>query len=120
MPITTMFVISPDFLPHMYCATISSAVSERTMPFAPLAQNLHPIAQPTCVEMHCVNLSLAGIRTVSTLLPSSNSTRSFFVPSGDADSSAITACVIGHSRASVSRRSSGRVVACDQSPIHSL
>ena len=50
----------------------------------PVAQNEHASGQPTCVETHSVAPLPAvrlGIHTVSTVLPSGNSSRSFTVPS---------------------------------------
>ena len=99
----------------MYSATISSAVSERTTPREPLAQNAQPIAQPTWVEMHWVKRPVAGMSTVSTELPSSKPIRSFLVPSADSETSRISYFVIGNSAFSVSRKSLGSVVAASQS-----
>ena len=99
----------------MYSATISSAESERTTPRAPEAQKAQPIPHPTWVEMHWVKRPVAGMRTVSTALPSSNSRRSFLVPSADSETSFVTAFVMGNSCFSCSRKSFGRVVAWSQS-----
>ena len=119
MPMTTMFVISPAARPAMYSATISSAASDLTTPCAPDAQKAQPIAQPTCVEMHCVKRPVAGMRTVSTAAPSANPTRSFFVPSDDTDSASVFVSVSGNSDFIVCRRSFGSVVALSQSSIQS-
>ena len=101
----------------MYSATISSAVRERTAPDAPEAQNTHPIAQPTCVEMHWVKRPVAGMSTVSTRLPSARERRSFFVPSDDSETSATLAGTIGNSDFRFSLKSFGSVVAASQSSI---
>ncbi len=85
MPMTTMLVMVPKVRAAIYSATISSEVRERTTPREPLAQKAQPMAQPTCVERHCVKRSVAGMRTVSTLLPSAKPMRSFFVPSEDVE-----------------------------------
>ena len=99
----------------MTSATISSAVSDRTRPRLPLAQNAQPIAQPTWVETHCVRRPCAGMTTVSTAWPSSKPIRSFFVPSADSDTSRTSWRVSGNSAFSVSRKSFGNVVAWSQS-----
>ena len=127
MPITTMFVRqSPDpwrlfsSVAKRCCAiitsaTISSAVSDRTSPLLPLAQNAHPIAQPTWLEMHCVRRPCAGMTTVSTELPSASPSSSFVVPSSARSVASTFGTTIGNSFLSVSRKSFGSVVAASQS-----
>ena len=47
--------------PVRTCATISSAPMWRFSPATPLAQKTQPIAQPICVEMHCVTRTRGAI-----------------------------------------------------------
>ena len=42
---------------HTACALISPAVRLFCRPIWPVAQNVQPIAQPACDEMHTVTLS---------------------------------------------------------------
>ena len=103
----------------MTSATISSAVSDRTRPRLPLAQNAQPIAQPTWVETHCVRRPCAGMTTVSTAWPSARPRRSFVVPSAARSVARTAGTTRGNSRLSVSRKSFGSVVAASQSWIQS-
>ena len=73
------------------CPMISAVVRFRRHPSIPLAQNLHPYAQPTWLETQRVRRELrlpsspcvAGISTDSTYEPSPNFQRNFRVVSSD-------------------------------------
>mmetsp|Transcript_11479 Transcript_11479/g.29071 ORF Transcript_11479/g.29071 Transcript_11479/m.29071 type:complete len:278 (-) Transcript_11479:521-1354(-) len=69
--------------PKYVCNTISSAVSERSLPIFPVAQKVQACAQPTCELTQIVvrPRSVHGIRTVSTSSPSDSRTSSLTVPS---------------------------------------
>ena len=69
------------------CPRISDTVRLRVKPSSPLAQNLHPKAQPTCEETQSVRRSLcdppvpcaAGMMTDSTKCPSARRERNLRV-----------------------------------------
>mmetsp|Transcript_29603 Transcript_29603/g.74030 ORF Transcript_29603/g.74030 Transcript_29603/m.74030 type:complete len:259 (-) Transcript_29603:69-845(-) len=83
---TTLLSRSPRDLSSMAkraaCSKISSEVSWREKPICPVAQKVHPIAQPTCDEMHAVRLkSSYGMRTDSMSAPSPSLHSLLTVPS---------------------------------------
>ncbi|KJR41349.1 hypothetical protein MCHI_002753 [Candidatus Magnetoovum chiemensis] len=68
---------------EMTCSNISKGVRFLLNPIEPVRQNLHPIAQPACEEIHSVRRSLSGIRTLSIVCLSSRLKRYFFAPSDE-------------------------------------
>src|SRR5258706_407167 len=67
----------------IHCATISHGSRLRIRPRRPVAQKVHPIAQPAWLEMQTVNFPAAssGIRTASASAPSCSRKRYFTKPS---------------------------------------
>ena len=89
MPIKTIFDNRSSFsrssdAKRAACSKISVSVKSRVKPIWPVAQNVQPIAQPTCDEMHAVRrLSEYGIRTDSMSASSWHRQSRLRVPSFD-------------------------------------
>ena len=87
LPMSTIFdtFSSPSCSASLFTQRTSASISPGrrflTLPSSVDAQNAHPIAQPTCVDMQTVLPYLYCISTPSTMFPSSREKRYFLVPS---------------------------------------
>src|SRR5262245_54357334 len=94
------------------CSRISPAVRLRTTPFRPLAQNTHPMPQPTCVLMQAVRRGGSWISTHSIMRPSL-SLRTSLCVSSEACRCRSTCVARGVNwRANSARRSRGKSDIC--------
>ena len=97
------------------CSAISRAFRLRLIPSSPVAQNLHAIGHPTCVEMQTVCLPRSGIMTVSMACPSCVWKRYFLVPSVALEALRRSSTAAGAASFKAPRRPFGRLVASSQS-----
>ena len=114
IPITTMWLIRSVAgrrrASRSSCSRISPVVRLRTTPSMPLAQNTHPIAQPTCELMQTVRRSPSRSMTHSIRCRSWSSSKSFSVPSSACEWVAMVVVQRVNSASRVSRRVLGRSV----------
>ncbi len=95
-------------------STISDAVRLRPGPIAPVAQNLHPSAQPTWLDTHTVRRpSACAIRTASTTAPSTARRPHFTVPSRDSTRASGVRAQNGSDSSRRSRSAAGSVLTSD-------
>ena len=94
---------------------ISPAVKFRNTPSSPLAQNTHPIAQPTWLLTQIVRRLSSRNNTHSIKPPSDNFNNNFSVPSSAVECVAIVLVNVVNELANSSRKGCGRLVIAEKS-----